>query len=42
MNMIGSPKHVEKCLKHEVDIICAQGYEGGGHTGEIATSVLIP
>jgi hypothetical protein len=25
-----------------VDIICAQGGEGGGHTGEIATSVLIP
>ena len=25
-----------------VDIICAQGGEGGGHTGEIPTSVLIP
>jgi len=25
-----------------VDIICAQGGEGGGHTGEIATSILIP
>lgn len=25
-----------------MDIICAQGGEGGGHTGEIATSILIP
>eukprot|EP00658_Telonema_sp_P-2_P062092 TRINITY_DN5074_c0_g1_i4.p1 TRINITY_DN5074_c0_g1~~TRINITY_DN5074_c0_g1_i4.p1 ORF type:complete len:249 (+),score=74.86 TRINITY_DN5074_c0_g1_i4:80-826(+) len=25
-----------------VDMICAQGGEGGGHTGEIATSILIP
>ena len=24
------------------DIICAQGGEGGGHTGEVATSILIP
>merc|ERR1712194_831513 len=25
-----------------VDIICAQGGEGGGHTGEVATLILIP
>jgi len=25
-----------------VDIICAQGGEGGGHTGEVGTSILIP
>ncbi|KAI9326283.1 2-nitropropane dioxygenase [Zopfochytrium polystomum] len=42
MNMIGSPKHVEKALEAGVDILCPQGGEGGGHTGEIATSVLIP
>lgn len=42
MNMIGSPKHVEKALAAGVDIICAQGGEGGGHTGDIATSILIP
>ena len=28
MNMIGSPKHVEKALAVGVDIICAQGGEG--------------
>ena len=25
-----------------VDIICAQGGEGGGHTGDIPFSILIP
>jgi len=33
MNMIGHPKHVKKALDAGVDIICAQGGEGGGHTG---------
>merc|ERR1712070_1225983 len=41
-NMIGSPNHVKKALDAGVDIICAQGGEGGGHTGEVATSILIP
>ena len=42
MNMIGAPKHAAKALAVGVDIICAQGTEGGGHTGQVATSVLIP
>ena len=42
MNMIGHPKHVPKCLALGVDLICAQGGEGGGHTGDVPTSVLIP
>ncbi|KAI5307300.1 hypothetical protein KEM56_000584 [Ascosphaera pollenicola] len=42
MNMIGHPKHVKKCLALGVDLICAQGGEGGGHTGHVPTSVLIP
>lgn len=42
MNMIGHPKHVNKCLNLGVDIICAQGGEGGGHTGDIPTTILIP
>eukprot|EP00516_Mucochytrium_quahogii_P009871 CAMPEP_0203766166 /NCGR_PEP_ID=MMETSP0099_2-20121227/263_1 /ASSEMBLY_ACC=CAM_ASM_000209 /TAXON_ID=96639 /ORGANISM=" , Strain NY0313808BC1" /LENGTH=335 /DNA_ID=CAMNT_0050662479 /DNA_START=2193 /DNA_END=3200 /DNA_ORIENTATION=+ len=41
-NMVGHPKHVAKALAVGCDIICAQGYEAGGHTGEIATSVLVP
>lgn len=42
MNMIGHPKHVKKCLDIGVDLICAQGGEGGGHTGDVPTTVLIP
>jgi len=41
-NMVGRPKHAAKALAVGADIIIAQGYEAGGHTGEIATSVLIP
>ena len=35
----------EHALRHQeigVDIIVAQGTEGGGHTGEVATMVLVP
>lgn len=42
MNMIGHPKHVKKACEAGVDIICAQGGEGGGHTGNVPTSILIP
>ncbi|KAK5061054.1 hypothetical protein LTR84_007595 [Exophiala bonariae] len=42
MNMVGAPKHAEKALQAGVDIVCAQGTEGGGHTGDIANSILIP
>jgi len=42
MNMIGAPKHVKKAIAAGVDIICAQGGEGGGHTGDVGTSILIP
>ncbi|RMZ91586.1 hypothetical protein DV736_g1172, partial [Chaetothyriales sp. CBS 134916] len=42
MNMVGAPKHAEKALRAGVDILCAQGGEGGGHTGDIANSILIP
>ena len=40
--MIGHPKHVKKVLDVGVDIICAQAGEGGGHTGEISASILLP
>lgn len=42
MNMIGHTKHALKCIENDVDILCAQGGEGGGHTGEMPLSVLIP
>src|SRR5581483_487841 len=34
--------HAEKQVAQGVDIIVAQGTEAGGHTGEIATMVLVP
>jgi len=34
MNMIGHPKHVQKCLDVGVDMICAQG--------DVPTTILIP
>ncbi|KAG5653254.1 hypothetical protein H0H81_001414, partial [Sphagnurus paluster] len=41
-SMIGHPKHVAKALAQGVDIICAQGGEGGGHTGDTPFSILTP
>ncbi|CAI7570051.1 unnamed protein product [Penicillium manginii] len=38
MNMVGAPKHAEKAFRAGVDI----GGEGGGHTGDVPFSVLVP
>ena len=40
--LVGSAHHAEKQLAAGTDIIVAQGHEAGGHTGEIATMVLVP
>lgn len=40
--LAGKPKHALGHKKAGVDIIVAQGYEAGGHTGEIASMVLVP
>lgn len=42
MNMVGHPKHVHKACQVGADMICAQGGEAGGHTGDIPTSILTP
>lgn len=42
MNMVGHPKHARKALDAGVDIVCAQGGEGGGHTGDVPSSILVP
>ncbi|KAF2857766.1 2-nitropropane dioxygenase [Piedraia hortae CBS 480.64] len=42
MNMVGHPKHALKALRGGCDLICAQGGEGGGHTGRVATAILVP
>ena len=40
--MVGHPKHVPKALEAGVDLVCAQAGEGGGHTGDIPATILIP
>lgn len=40
--LVGKRVHAERQAQAGVDIIVAQGYEAGGHTGEVATMVLVP
>jgi NAD(P)H-dependent flavin oxidoreductase YrpB (nitropropane dioxygenase family) len=40
--LAGAAKHAQSHVRNGVDVIVAQGYEAGGHTGEIAGMVLTP
>jgi len=40
--LIGAPHHVERSRAAGVDIIVAQGYDAGAHTGPIGTYSLVP
>ncbi|HVV18265.1 MAG TPA: nitronate monooxygenase family protein [Pseudonocardiaceae bacterium] len=40
--LAGKAEHARRHVSNGVDIVVAQGYEAGGHTGEIATMVLVP
>ncbi|RNL59967.1 nitronate monooxygenase [Nocardioides marmoriginsengisoli] len=40
--LAGAAKHAASHVANGVDIIVSQGYEAGGHTGEIASMVLTP
>ncbi|MCG7209773.1 MULTISPECIES: nitronate monooxygenase [Streptomyces] len=40
--LAGSARHAVKHRDAGIDVVVAQGYEAGGHTGEIATMVLTP
>ena len=40
--LAGSAKHAQRHVDNGVDIVIAQGHEAGGHTGEIASMVLVP
>lgn len=42
MPTIGLPKHAAKAIELGADAVTVQGGEGGGHTGAIPTSLLIP
>jgi NAD(P)H-dependent flavin oxidoreductase YrpB (nitropropane dioxygenase family) len=39
---VGARRHAEKVADWGVDAVIAQGAEGGGHTGTVPTSLLLP
>jgi NAD(P)H-dependent flavin oxidoreductase YrpB (nitropropane dioxygenase family) len=40
--LAGKAVHAQRHVQNGVDLVVAQGYEAGGHTGEISTMVLVP
>lgn len=42
MPTVGAVKHAVKAVEIGADIITVQGGEGGGHTGSVPTSLLLP
>ena len=42
MPSIGAKRHAEKVLDWGVDAVIVQGGEGGGHTGSVPTTLLLP
>ena len=42
MPTVGLPKHALKAVELGADVVTVQGGEGGGHTGAIPTTLLIP
>ncbi|GJM36946.1 MAG: 2-nitropropane dioxygenase [Acidimicrobiales bacterium] len=42
MPTVAARRHAEKVAAWGVDAVIAQGHEGGGHTGAISTSLLVP
>lgn len=40
--LAGSARHARHHADAGIDVVVAQGYEAGGHTGEIASMVLVP
>jgi NAD(P)H-dependent flavin oxidoreductase YrpB (nitropropane dioxygenase family) len=39
---VGAVKHAKKMVELGVDMLTVQGGEGGGHTGSVASTVLLP
>ena len=40
--LAGKSQHAQRHVNNGVDVIVAQGYEAGGHTGDVSTKVLVP
>ena len=42
MALVGNTKNAVRVAQSGVDVIVAQGYDGGGHTGRVGTLALLP
>lgn len=42
VSLVGAPKHASAALRLGADILVAQGYDAGAHTGPIGTFSLVP
>ncbi|MGD9935056.1 MAG: NAD(P)H-dependent flavin oxidoreductase [Dehalococcoidia bacterium] len=42
ISLVGSPRHAVHAIDGGADIIVAQGYDAGAHTGQIGTFSLVP
>jgi nitronate monooxygenase len=42
MGITGNTRNAERMRNSKVDLLVAQGYEGGGHTGRVGTMALLP
>ncbi|MEJ8825510.1 nitronate monooxygenase [Variovorax humicola] len=41
-SLVGSVRHAQKALDMGVEVLVAQGYDAGGHTGPVGTLSLVP
>lgn len=41
-SLVGNVRHARKALDMGVDVLVAQGYDAGGHTGPVGTMSLVP
>ncbi|WP_211455094.1 NAD(P)H-dependent flavin oxidoreductase [Collimonas antrihumi] len=42
MPTVGAVKHAQKAIELGADVVTVQGAEGGGHTGSVPTTLLLP
>jgi len=42
MALVGNTRNARRVAESGVDIVVAQGYDGGGHTGRVGTMTLLP
>lgn len=42
ISLVGNTKNAKRVASGGVDVIVAQGYDGGGHTGRVGTMALVP